>query len=187
MKTTLPRYTHTQIAEARNSISHIFIRSRETEKTIEELKLRMEIGCRSTLNLKTSHQARLTALAGPSGFGKTALIEDFLKCSYVAEMEGKGFQVLHLALPPDCSIKSMTTEFLHEMNYALAHITSTAGRNSARIIRGLKEMNCKLILIDEAQHLLGKKGHSQQEATDWLKVLLDKAGVPVVVIGLPET
>jgi Bacterial TniB protein len=181
-----PRYTTTQIAQARDTVSHIFITYRETKNIMDELKIRLETGCQSTVKPKTSHQARLTAIVAYSGFGKSAHIEHFLQSDYVAEIEAKGFSILHLELPADCTIKTMTTAFLHAMGDPLADKTSTAGRNSVRIVQGLQEMNCKLILIDEAQHLLGKKRRVLKDATDWLKVLLDRAGVPVIVIGLPE-
>ncbi len=180
------RYTATQIAKARDTVAQIFIAYRETHKLMEELQLRTETGCQSTSKPKTCHQARLTALVAPSGFGKSAHIEYFLQSEYVAGVEANGFSILHLELPADSTIKTMTTAFLDAMGDPLADKTSTAGRNSIRIVEGLKEMNCKLILIDEAQHLLGKKRRVLKDTTDWLKVLLDRAGVPVIVIGLPE-
>ncbi|MDP3273090.1 MAG: ATP-binding protein [Bosea sp. (in: a-proteobacteria)] len=129
--------------------------------------------------------ARLTVLCAPSGAGKTRTIERIMK---ELNDNALGHKVLHVPLPPQCAIKAMTAEFLRALGDPLADRVSTAARNTARIVQRVQELRFKLIVIDEFQHLLDRDSNRIASAsTDWLKSMLDRAAVPVMCVGLPET
>jgi len=184
MSAPVRRYTDEHIAEARVSVTKIFVYYKQTNEVLDEFLRRFRAGAAAS-KTDLSSSARLTVLCAPSGTGKTATIEQII---YGLNNNAQGHRVLHVPLPPQCAIKAMTAEFLRALQDPLADRISTTARNTARIVQRVQEGCFKLIVIDEFQHLLDRDSNRVASiSTDWLKSMLDRAGVPVMCVGLPET
>lgn len=184
MSTKARRYSECQIAGARVSVNNIFVYYKQINEVMDEFLRRFRSGSAAS-KTDLSSSARLTVLCAPSGTGKTATIERIMNG---LNDNSLGHRVLHVPLPPQCAIKAMTAEFLRALQDPLADRSSTTARNTARIVQRVQEGRFKLIVIDEFQHLLDRDSNRIASiSTDWLKSMLDRAGVPVMCVGLPET
>ncbi|MGA2493715.1 MAG: TniB family NTP-binding protein [Roseiarcus sp.] len=177
------RFTPAEVAARTRHMKGIVIEHEQVRRVEQELATRIYEG-----GAGESNAAALTMLVAPSGCGKSKTVE---QCNATLANDpahsDSALPILYVSLPAQCSIKNMTTEILRGLKDPLADRHSTTGKNSVRIIDQLRGQKVKLFEIDEFQHLIsGKNVAIHQEATDWLKQLLDGSGVPVVCIGLPE-
>jgi hypothetical protein len=183
---TMDHHTRVKIiAEARKIINSTFIDYKQIGNVLQTLELRLEVGRRTEAGDFESTQAKLTALVAESGTGKSAVVKRFLKSEQVRKMTAEGERILHVKVPAQANIKTCTTSFLRGLGDPLADRHSTTGRNSDRIVRLLRDLNYRFIVVDEFQHLVNEhSSKTPREVSDWLKVLLDEAGVPVLLVGL---
>lgn len=172
-----PRFSEREIAERQAAVARVFVDHAQLEcirNHLDRLMHQRSVGT----------SARLTLLLANTGCGKTSAIQDFL-----AQSEGDfRTKALYVSLPVPCTIKAMTSEMLRQLGDPLCDRNTTASRNSFRIIHQLKQQGKLLLIIDEFQHLIDHdRDKVQRQTTDWLKTLLDRAGVPVVCVGLPNS
>ena len=63
----------------------------------------------------------------------------------------------------------------------------TTAEKTQRIIGFFRECGVQLLLIDEFQHFFdGTRVAESRRVSDWLKLLINKVGLPVVLAGLPR-
>ena len=173
----MSRFSEQEIAQRQADIAKIYVDHAQLQL------IRMELEHRSRYGALGSH-GKLTMLIGESGCGKTVTVEAFV----AMRNRDPQSRVLCVRLPVPCTIKSVTSETLRQLGDPLCDRNSTASRNSARIIHQLTEQGIRLFIIDEFQHLIDHdRDKVLRQTTDWLKTLLDAAGVPVVCVGLPNS
>lgn len=181
---TKPHYSIAEIAAKKGAIQHVLIEYDQLDQVQDALELRILAGT-------GGESAKLTMLVAPSGCGKTTTVKQAQSRLETKPDIAKNslLPILYCSLPPKCSIKAMTTSLLAALHDPLADRQSTRDMNDLRIIGQLKAQHVRLLVLDEFQHLIGASVHSSlhKEATDWLKKVLDGAGVPVVCVGLPES
>jgi type II secretory pathway predicted ATPase ExeA len=177
------RFTQDQIDERKARIENIYIDHEQSRSVRQKLKTRLKSG-----TLPAGPAAKLTLLTAETGTGKSSTIEDFIRQTCPGSgINSSESSILYVSLPMPCSIKGMTEEILEALGDPLSQCTSTASRNSTRIIKIMTARKLRLFIIDEFQHLIDSdRSKILHATTDWLKVLLDKAKVPVVCVGLPN-
>jgi GTPase SAR1 family protein len=172
-----PRFQESEIAARLKAISQVFVDHAELASIRSALRNQMRYGI-------SGRSAKLMLFLAEAGCGKSTLIRDF-----IAQEQGRTPpDLLYVSLPVPCTIKGMTSEMLRRLGDPLCDRSTTATRNSFRIVHQLQHQNKRLIIIDEFQHLIDHdRDRVLRLATDWLKTLLDEAGVPVVCVGLPNS
>jgi hypothetical protein len=176
------RFDDGEIAKRIAGAQSIFVDYSETIRVREEIATRLHFGLGGVC-------ARLTLFIGPTGCGKSAVIKDYLVERASADCgSSRNAPILYVSLPRPCTIKGMTSAILEALGDPLCYQTSTTWKNSSRITHQLREQQYSLLIIDEFQHLIDlDRGKVHLQATDWLKTLLDNAGVPVICVGMPNS
>lgn len=127
-------------------------------------------------------------LVAQTGSGKTTVLEYYeSRFPRIETIRGTRILVLRVDTPESPSVKTLAEAILFAMgDPAASKGTVTAKTN--RIIHFLKECGVELIFIDEFQHFYdGRRASESKRVSDWLKNLINKAGIPVVLSGLPRS
>lgn len=150
--------------------------------------------CAAVDRIKRLHQrSRLTGqpggllITGLSGSGKSTVKQEY-QALYPLHDTGEVIHVPVLAVdtPAGPTVKNLAETILAAMGDELRY-RGTTEQKTQRIYHYLKLCKVELILIDEFQHFVQHGGRSQVLlVTDWLKNLIDTAGIPVVLLGLPD-
>ncbi len=125
-------------------------------------------------------------IGGLPGAGKTTIQNYYLRQFPRAYHEnGATVPVLGARVPNRANDKTLVTELLLEIKDPEA-IRGSAHNQTTRLRGFLKECCVELIILDEFQHFVDKDSKRVlKTVSDWLKDLIDKAGKPIVVIGMP--
>lgn len=164
------------------SLRRQFIDTLQAQRAFERLK---EVR-QDTLRSRTS---KGLLLQGPSGVGKTTLIQEFISATFQGGfVPGKRCAAIRVEIPSSPSKKNLATAVL----LALGDPFATSRRHSAevkfqRIVKLLEILEVELVILDEAQHLIDYKRATTYEAADWIKSLLNATRSTFVLVGLPRT
>ena len=178
------RFTNHEIAARQQAIKGIVIEHADFLVVEDELELRALAGT-------GGEWAQVTMLVAPSGCGKTTTVKQAAQRLQARPgiSHNSLLPIVYCKLPPSCSIKTMTTALLLALNDPLAEKHGgTATDATYRITGLLKAQNVRLLILDEVQQLYRQSMSVDTLALlcDWLKCVLDDAGVPVICVGLPE-
>jgi len=125
-------------------------------------------------------------ITGYSGSGKTTVKKEYAaRYPQQRELDRTRIPVLCVETPSAPTAKNLAEAFLIELGDSMSY-KGTAEQKTQRIYHLLKLCKTELIIIDEFQQFFehGRR-HEIGRVTDWLKNMLNKAGIPVVLIGLP--
>ncbi len=150
--------------------------------------------CAAIDRIERLHQrSRLTGqpggllITGLSGSGKSTVKQEY-QARFPSRDTGEAFHVpvLTVDTPAGPTVKNLAESILAALGDELRY-RGTTEQKTQRIYHYLRLCKVELILIDEFQHFVQHGGRSQiLLVTDWLKNLIDTAGIPVVLIGLPD-
>jgi DNA transposition AAA+ family ATPase len=135
---------------------------------------------------KLSGQPGGLLITGLSGSGKTTIKQEY-RNRFPTKDAGDvtHVPVLTVETPATPTVKSLAEYLLIALGDPFSHRGSTE-QKTLRIYHYLRLCKVELILIDEFQHFVHHGAKNQiQQVTDWLKNLIDKAAIPVVLLGLP--
>lgn len=125
---------------------------------------------------------------GQSGTGKSTLKEK-LKISYPVTETAEKFivPVLVVDTPSVPTVKNIAEEVLIQLGDPQFNKGSAIEKTN-RILNYIDRCEVKMVIFDELQHFIdqGKK-RTPYEVSDWLKTLIDKAGVSTVLMGLDRS
>lgn len=142
--------------------------------------------------IRSYHCAREEAehvmLLGESGVGKSTLLSRFVaKHAPIEHDEFTEVPVLYVALGPSPTPKILACTLLK----ALGDPKWQTGREielTARLVFLIKQCRVRLVIIDEANHLIDRGGEKTlHTSADWLKRLVDATRVSFVLAGIPRT
>lgn len=127
-------------------------------------------------------------LVAQSGTGKSTALKYYEERFPRTETNrGTRIPVLRVDTPESPTVKTLAEAVLVAMgDPASAKGTATAKTN--RIVHFFKECGVELLFIDEFQHFYdGQRASEAKRVSDWLKNLINKVGIPVILAGLPRS
>jgi adenylate kinase family enzyme len=124
---------------------------------------------------------------GESGTGKSTL------CRWIEQQfpryslpDRDVIPVLIVSVPAAATISSMASAMLVKLGDPAAS-KGTISAKTFRVVTLCRACRVEMILFDEAQHIHDRgKIATHYMVGDWLKALIDQAGVPTVFLGLPR-
>jgi len=135
---------------------------------------------------RVSKKGRGIALLGPSGAGKTTVLEEYIRSYVPAKHFPSAKPIVFVEVPSSPTPKSLGTAILISIGDRFAH-RGSAEEKLFRIVTLLAGLHTELIIFDEAQHLVERRRRPNGETTDWLKNLLNASKIAVVLAGLKKT
>ncbi|MCS3805042.1 hypothetical protein HNO92_002221 [Chromobacterium alkanivorans] len=133
------------------------------------------------------NRPRHLMILGPSGTGKSSVLEEYARYfPAIEESEFRRIPVLQVEIKSSPTVRSVAEDILKAMGVPMAY-RGTVNEKTDRVISSLQKLKVELLMLDEAQHLLGatKRSFGSNNETEWLKTLLNQIEVPVVLAGLP--
>lgn len=121
-------------------------------------------------------------LIGPTAIGKTSLIQEFIDIHTDPIDKTRKWEYLYVETPEKPSIKALYTEILSRCNiYAK---WGTSEQLKQRVILTLKNLNVKMLFIDEIHNLLTAQSERiLTQCRNALKGLSNRLQIPIILIG----
>ncbi|HHF0484566.1 TPA: TniB family NTP-binding protein, partial [Vibrio antiquarius] len=127
-------------------------------------------------------------VVGDTGSGKTTIIDKYLSENPRKEHnEGSVVPILFTTLPPNATPITASEQLLSDLGDPFAfqkgkdHVELTK-----KMVELMRECRVDLIIIDEFQHMIDRKNKEVlHSAADWLKLLIVRSKIPVVLFGMP--
>lgn len=124
-------------------------------------------------------------LVGPSRAGKTCVINEFRKkYPTVRNDDGLHMPIVYAEIPPTGTIAGVLENILQALGdpaWARGSLTNKL----SRVKVGLEECGCRMVVLDELQHLADKGQNLRLKQTrDWLKAMVGSNHWALVVCGL---
>lgn len=122
-----------------------------------------------------------------TGNGKTTALE-YYEARFPRTVEDgiTRVRVLYVETPEFPSVKDLAEAILMALGDPAAD-KGTVANKTQRIIKFFKACGVELLLIDEFQHFFDStRAAESRRVSDWLKSLINKVGIPVVLAGLPR-
>lgn len=134
------------------------------------------------------HEPDCMIVVGDTGAGKTTLIDKYLAKNPRSETnDGSIIPILSTSLPPNATPITASEQLLSDLGDPLAF---SRGNDPVKIAKEISDLmklcGVELIIIDEFQHMIDRKNKQiLHSAADWLKMLIVRSKIPVVLFGMP--
>lgn len=129
-------------------------------------------------------------ITGESRTGKSCVVDDFVSSHRTADEGGEDNSIrsiVYAVAPEKATVKSLVQSLLRGLGDPQWD-RGTQSSQTQRLYTLLDGVRCKLIVLDEFQHLCDKgQKHKLAETADWLKVLLESKKYGLIAVGLPES
>jgi Cdc6-like AAA superfamily ATPase len=133
-------------------------------------------------------QAKNIFICGTTGAGKTTICERYARLHPRVDSDGDDrVVVLYVKVPSPATIKGLASKLLDALGDPKPERGSTENI-TFRLKKLLKACKVELIILDEFQHLTDNKSdNARKQTSNWLKLLIEEANVPIILIGLKES
>lgn len=135
-----------------------------------------------------NEEAEHVMLLGESGVGKSTLLAKYVaKHPAIEHEELTEVPVFYVALGQSPTPKILAHTLLKALGDPKWHVGKEV-ELTARLVFLIKQCRVRLVIIDEANHLIDRGGEKTlHTAADWLKRLVDATRVSFVLAGIPRT
>ncbi len=139
----------------------------------------------------SSKEPQNVVLYGGAGTGKTTTCNTIInkRKSKVVIKRGKEVTLVpafYCLTPSPVTIKTLASTMLKALGDP-APTQGIAMELTNRLGKLLKECETEVILLDELQHLLTKRGEvASLEVQDWLKTIINEFKVPIIAVGTDD-
>ncbi|MDY1550146.1 TniB family NTP-binding protein [Luteibacter sahnii] len=126
-------------------------------------------------------------IVGETRTGKSAVVIDVVRaCELDSESGGQRQSIVYAIAPPKGTVKALLEQLLRALGDP-HWARGTESNMTQRLLTMLRSVGCRMIIIDEFQHL-GENGSGKllYRTADWLKNLVEGKEWALVAIGLPE-
>ncbi len=122
-------------------------------------------------------------LIGPTGNGKTSLIQQFREIQLKKrKLDKNSYEYLYVQTPPNPTIKSMYIRILAACHFDISR--GSAEELWQKVLRGLKDLNTRMMFLDDIDHLLNSQNERiQNQCRDVLKDIANHLMIPIILIG----
>lgn len=162
------------------SLNTIFVISTKVEDVLELME-----DCR--LDSKLTNDPQCMLVTGDTGAGKTSLIEYYQKEN--PNLEGKyasKIPILSTSLPENSTRVMAAQQLLYDLGDPFYSKSNNIIELTVKLVRLINSCQVELIIIDEFQHMIDFKTKSVlSEVADWVKMLIVRSKVPIILFGLP--
>src|SRR5947209_17585398 len=133
-----------------------------------------------------SREPKCLLITGRSGVGKTSLAEYYmLDYPRIETEEGLKVPILYLKIEVPATPKNLVSALLAALGDPMAE-KGNIGSQTRRLRKFLKDLKTELIILDEFQHFIDRDSLKVLKTiSDWLKLLIDNAKIPVILMGMP--
>lgn len=130
---------------------------------------------------------KVTRIPGPSGVGKSSLIATLARAYPPTRVNGRlHAPVLVVEVPQFASAKQLPISVLQALGLQVTR-TMTVGSMFDLMKKQLELAGTQVVIFDEISHLVDEGSRvPPRAASDWLKTLVDKANVTLIVFGIPR-
>ena len=128
-------------------------------------------------------------ILGESRLGKTTICETFEKLHppIITDTDNH-IKVLRVLTPAPATIHSLISETLHKLGDPKAYSSGKIDKKTQRLVDFLLALKVEIILFDEFQHFEDvRKGTPMKDVVNWLKNLMNRVPIPMVLVGLPHS
>ncbi|SFF89668.1 TniB family NTP-binding protein [Neptunomonas qingdaonensis] len=124
---------------------------------------------------------------GETGTGKTEFIKQYQKKYPVRQESERTYKpVLVSGLPKSRHPKPVAAQLLRDLGDPLEGKGGDTHELTDRLVIQLKAAGTQLIIIDEFHHAIQTQSNQVVlDIADWIKMLINKAKIPIVLFGLP--
>ena len=124
---------------------------------------------------------------GEPGAGKTTLIEEYLRLNpRREESERSVINVFPSQFPDKTEPRQAAICFLKDLGHELSPKGLSAPELTTILTNLMKRCGVEISLLDEFQHLIETKSYKVlEDAAKWIKILINKSGLPVILFGMP--
>jgi type II secretory pathway predicted ATPase ExeA len=135
---------------------------------------------------KLSKEPEGILILGDTGAGKTTVVKLYMRSHpRIVTEEVTVVPVLYATVPVPATCKSLVTALLTAIGDPAAEKGSQVTQ-TLRLKRYIGACKVELLILDEFQHFQDRESlRVLKTISDWLKVLMDETGVPMVLAGLP--
>ncbi|MGX9416374.1 TniB family NTP-binding protein [Vibrio sp. RC27] len=172
---------HHAVEKTADKVKQIFIHNPQITDIIADIS-----DCREFSD--GIHEPDCMIVVGDTGSGKTTLINKYLDKNPRSETtDGSIIPILSTSLPPNATPITASEQLLSDLGDPLAF---SRGSDPVKVAKEMSDLMklCKveLIIIDEFQHMIDRKNKQVlHSAADWLKMLIVRSRIPVVLFGMP--
>lgn len=133
-----------------------------------------------------SREPKCLLIEGRTGVGKTTLCEYYVEeHPRVDVSESLTIPVLYLKIEVPATIMNLVSSLLDALGDPAAD-KGSIGSKTRRLRHFLKELKVELIILDEFQHFIDRDSLKVLKTlSDWLKLLIDTSGIPMMLMGMP--
>lgn len=130
---------------------------------------------------------KVTRVPGPSGVGKSSLIATLARTYPPTRINGRlTVPVLVVEVPQFASAKQLPNCVLQSLGLQVTR-SMTAGAMFELMLKQLALAGTRVVIFDEISHLVDEGSRvPPRAASDWLKTLVDKANVTLILFGIPR-
>lgn len=124
-------------------------------------------------------------ITGESRTGKSSVVRDVLETYHPRQTDERTIRsVVYAVAPAKASVKGLLESLLRGLGDPFWS-RGTVSSMTVRLHTLLDEVECKLVILDEFQHLCDRNKGGL--LADWLKVLLESSKFGLIAVGLPSS
>ncbi len=164
-------------------INQIYVATKRLQNLSDDLRYSRE----NSYDLDYDCEPICVLVTGETGTGKSEFIKKYLaKYHRVEEVERTKVPVLVSLLPKARHPKPVVSQLLRDLGDPLGGTGGDTEQLTDRLITLLKGTGTEIIILDEFQHAIETKSNKVvYDIADWIKTLINKAKIPIVLFGLP--
>ena len=182
MKNSRERYRAMSVEERIELVENLFINHPSFERCFKKIE-----ECHQYSKISSEPQCLLITGEEP-GVGKTTLCEQYSALYPRVESEEKTkVIVLVESIPIPATPKTLVSTLLTEIGDPLPD-KGTTHIQTKRLFNLIKECGVEIIILDEFHHFIDRDSKKVlNTVSDWLKRLITKTKILVVLVGLPQS
>ena len=164
-------------------INQIYVATKRLQNLSDDLRYTRE----NSYDLDYDCEPVCVLVTGETGTGKSEFIKKYLaKYPRVEEEQRTKIPVLVSLLPKARHPKPVVAQLLRDLGDPLNGTGGDTEQLTHRLITLLKGTGTEIIILDEFQHAIETKSNKVvYDIADWIKTLINKAKIPIVLFGLP--